>query len=98
MVCRAGITDIMELNSGGGHLDADSDGNWIGYPDVDLLIVSTDGAAVHDARCGFSVASLFLREPVLDSLSIDDIDVSPVRIKLLGIALGVATDPAPPDR
>ena len=88
----------MNLNSGNGHVDPDSAGNWVGYPNVDLLIVSADGAAVHDARCGFSFVSLFQREPVLDSVSIDDIDVSPIRIKLLGIALGVATDPAPPDQ
>jgi len=94
-VCRMGIADIMDLTTGTGHIDTDSQSVLSGYPNVDLLIVSSDGAAVHDAECGFSIGYLFLMNPVLESVTIDDIAISAVRVKLLGIALGIETDPAP---
>jgi hypothetical protein len=92
-VCRAAVASVMDLNSGSGHIDPDSSSSWLSAPEVDLLVVTGDASAVHGARCGFSSASLVLPQPVLRSLAIDDLLISPIRLKLLGIALGVYVDP-----
>lgn len=92
-VCRAAVVDIAGLTAGRGHIDPDSGSSWLSAPDVELLFVNGDAAAVHGARCGFSAASLLLPRPVLQSLAVDDLLISPIRLKLLGIALGVRADP-----
>lgn len=93
-VCRAAVVNVMEMGSGRGHIDPDSASSWFSAPEVDLLFVSGGSSAVHSVRCGFTTASLLLRRPILQSLAIDDLLISPIRLKLLGIALGVYTEPS----
>ncbi len=92
-VCRAAVVNVMDLSPGHGHVDPDSSSSWLSAPDVNLLVVSGESSAVHGVRCGFTAASLILRRPVLQSLAIDDLLISPIRLKLLGIALGVFAEP-----
>lgn len=92
-VCRAAVANVMDVTPGHGHIDPDSSSSWLSAPEVDLLVVSEDSATVHGARCGFTTSSLLLRRPVLQSLAIDDLLISPIRLKLLGIALGVFAEP-----
>ncbi len=91
--CRLAVTDLMGLASTGGHIDPDAEGGWSFTPETDLLVVTRDSTPVHNARCRFSLASLLLPRPVLQSVVIDGRDISPIRVKLLGIALGIAADP-----
>ena len=92
-VCRAAVANIMDLSSGRGRIDPDAGASWLSAPEVDLLVVNGESPAVHGVRCGFTSASLVLRRPVLQSLAIDDLVVSPIRLKLLGIALGIYAAP-----
>lgn len=92
-VCRAAVANVMDLSAGHGHIDPDSGSSWLSAPDVELLVVIGGSSTVHGARCGFTTASLVLPRPILQSLAIDDLLISPIRLKLLGIALGVSADP-----
>ncbi len=92
-ICREAAANVMELLGGHDHVDPDSSSWWFVAPDIEVLVASGEPSTVHNIRCGFTNASLVLRRPVLQSLAIDDLLISPIRLKLLGIALGIAAEP-----
>ena len=92
-ICHEAAANVMTLFAGGGHIDPDSSSSWLVAPDVDVLVAYGEPSTVHNIRCGFTTASLVLRRPVLQSLAIDDLLISPIRLKLLGIALGISAEP-----
>jgi hypothetical protein len=93
-VCHEAAANVMDLFAGDGHVDPDSGSSWLAAPDVDVLVTYGQPSGVHDIRCGFTAASLLLRRPVLQSLAVDELLISPIRLKLLGIALGIAAEPS----
>jgi branched-chain amino acid transport system permease protein len=86
--CRRAVAAVLGVSPEDARWDrAPDDGDWI------VLSLGGEAGATHGGACRFVPQTALDRSPMLRALQIDGVGLAPIRLQLLGLAIGVPIEP-----